>query len=142
MHFSSNLVYLRKKKKLSQSTVAEIFSISTNTVGSYERGDREPTLENLIALARFYGVAIDDLLTRDLRSEDYMLGKNLKYLRKREKFTQEDMSHLLGYKDKSSYCLIENGGTNLSIDKAMNISEFFGVTIDDLLKKDLSKEVS
>lgn len=71
-----------------------------------------------------------------------MLGKNLKYLRKREKFTQEDMSHLLGYKDKSSYCLIENGGTNLSIDKAMNISEFFGVTIDDLLKKDLSKEVS
>lgn len=32
MHFSSNLVYLRKKKKLSQSTVAEIFSISTNTV--------------------------------------------------------------------------------------------------------------
>ena len=139
MYFNTNLAYLRKKKKLSQSQVAEIFKLNTNTIGSYERGDREPALDNLVNLAKFYNVTIDDLLVKDLRSEDSILGRNLKCLRKKEKYSQEDMSRLLGYRDKSSYCLIENGETKLSIDKLVNLSEFFGISVDDLLKKDLAK---
>ena len=139
MYFNTNLTYLRKKKNISQSVVAELFDLNTNTIGSYERGDREPTLNNLVGLANFYEVSVDELLTKDMRTEDFVLGRNLKYLRKKEAYTQEDMSRLLGYRDKSSYCLIENGETKLSVDKAVNISEFFGVTVDDLLKKDLSK---
>ena len=139
MYFNTNLIYLRKKRNLSQAMVAKLFDLGTNTIGSYERGDREPTFYNLVRLAKFYEVSVDDLLTSDMCTEDFILGRNLKYLRKREKYTQEEMAHLLRYRDKSSYCLIENGETKLSVDKAVIVSEFFGVSVDDLLKKDLSK---
>ena len=34
----------------------------------------------------------------------------------------------------------ESGAAELSNQGLINVSEFFGITVDDLLKKDLSKE--
>ncbi len=50
----------------------------------------------------------------------------LKSERMRQGITQEAMAKSLGFKDKSSYCLIEKGKTAISIDTANKISIILG----------------
>lgn len=140
MYFYSNLSYLRTTKQLTQTALGNEIGLSKQIICLYESGTREPSIKTLLLVSDYFGVSIDDLLRKDLRPTGSVLSKNLKYLRKKEGYRQEDMARLLGYRDKSSYCLIEGGGTKLSIENLINISEYFGVTVDDLLKKDLSKE--
>lgn len=68
-----------------------------------------------------------------------ILSNNLKFLRKREGYTQTEMAKILGYQDKSSCSNIECGVRELNTQGLIKLSEFFCVTIDDLLKRDLSK---
>ena len=50
----------------------------------------------------------------------------LKSERMRRGITQEKMATSLGFKDKSSYCLIEKGKTTISIDTANKIAIILG----------------
>lgn len=139
-YFSSNLSYLRATKRLTQTALGKEIGLSKQIICLYESGAREPSVETLLKVSDYFGVLIDDLLKEDLRPTGTTLSRNLKYLRKREGYRQEDMARLLGYKGKQGYSSIENGISNVSIENLVNISEYFGVTVDDLLKKDLSKE--
>lgn len=60
----TKLLELRKSKNLLQREVAFACGITTAAYGSYEKGDREPTLETLSRLADFFGVSVDELLGR------------------------------------------------------------------------------
>ena len=60
----TKLLELRKSKNLLQREVAFACGITTAAYGSYEKGDREPTLEKLSRLADFFGVSVDELLGR------------------------------------------------------------------------------
>lgn len=60
----TKLLELRKSKNLFQREVAFACGITTAAYGSYEKGDREPTLETLSKLADFFGVTVDELLGR------------------------------------------------------------------------------
>lgn len=51
-----------------------------------------------------------------------MVNVKLRELRKEKGFTQEDMALALGYRDKSSYCLIENGKSRVTVDTANKIA--------------------
>lgn len=84
-------------------------------------------------------MSIDDLLTGDLRPAGIQLSKNLRHLRKREGYTQIEMADLLNVTPKC-VSFYELGEKKPSLERLVNISEFFGVTVDDLLKKDLEKE--
>ena len=53
---------LRKKQHLTQDQVGALFSVAPSTVGAYERGTREPTMENLIKMANYFHVSLDYLL--------------------------------------------------------------------------------
>ncbi len=57
------LAALRKAAGLNQTQLAQILKISNSTVGMYEQGRREPSLETLTAIADFFGVSIDFLVT-------------------------------------------------------------------------------
>lgn len=67
-YFSQNIRYLRKMlvNKVSQETLAEEIDIKKPTLGSYENGRTEPKYSDLIKLANYFEVTIDDLLTKDL----------------------------------------------------------------------------
>lgn len=60
----TKLFELRKSKNLLQREVAFACGLTTAAYGSYEKGDREPTLETLCKLADFFGVSVDELLGR------------------------------------------------------------------------------
>lgn len=53
---------LRKKRGLSQQTLAELLGISQQTYSRYERGRRRLSVQAAVTLARFYHVSVDYLL--------------------------------------------------------------------------------
>ena len=65
MILGENLKNLRKVKKVSQGDLAEILHISLKTVSHWETGYTEPSITQLIALADFFDVSIDELVGRE-----------------------------------------------------------------------------
>lgn len=58
----TRLKELRKEKKLTQSDVAKHLGISIQAYSHYELGTAEPTIDNLIKLAKYYDVSVDYLI--------------------------------------------------------------------------------
>jgi len=70
--FGLQLQQLRKAKKLSQSTVAKILKTHPSTISSYERNIITPSVENMVRLAKLYGVSIDYMIGFTDRSNIYI----------------------------------------------------------------------
>lgn len=62
--FSGQLRRLRKRRGLSCKMLGELCGLSKNTIALYERREREPTADPLIAIADFFEVSVDQLLGR------------------------------------------------------------------------------
>ncbi len=62
IEIANRLVNLRKQNQLSQEALAEKLGISRQAVSKWERAEASPDTDNLILLARLYGVSLDDLL--------------------------------------------------------------------------------
>ena len=65
MTFSEHLLQLRKGRGLKQTELAEKIGISWRAYQTYERGQREPALSTLVALADFYGITVDELICHE-----------------------------------------------------------------------------
>lgn len=61
--------------------------------------------------------------------------------RMRRGITQEKLAKCLGFKDKSSYCLIEKGKTSVSVDTANQIAIHLGLSKDVAYKIFFAPEV-
>ena len=66
------------------------------------------------------------------------VGKNLKLLRNRKKYSQEEVAKQLGL-TRSSYSGYENGVAQPNIESLVLFSDFYKVTIDELVRKDFEK---
>lgn len=66
-----------------------------------------------------------------------MLGNNIKYLRNKHKYSQQDLADKLSV-PRSSLSDYERGHTQVSIENLIKISDIFHVKIDDLLRTNLS----
>lgn len=62
IEIANRLVNLRKDNNLSQEALAEKLGISRQAVSKWERAEASPDTDNLILLARLYGVSLDSLL--------------------------------------------------------------------------------
>lgn len=140
MYLAQNLRYLREQKGLSQRECAEIFGISGSAVAMWEQDQRKPDIEMLVRLAEHFGVSLDELVLKELKPPLPLYASNIKYLRKRQEITQEDMAVFLGFSGKSSLCAVETGKSGISIENLEKLADFFGVTLDQMVKHDLSKE--
>ncbi len=65
MEFNEKLQELRKHKGLTQEELAELLFVSRTAVSKWESGRGYPNIDSLKAIARFYGVTIDELLSGD-----------------------------------------------------------------------------
>lgn len=61
-----NIKKIRGVKKLSQSVFAEVFGLSRTTVGAYEEGRAEPKIDTILQIAKYFGVSVDALLTKEM----------------------------------------------------------------------------
>lgn len=57
-----NLKKLRTERQLTQAQLADAIGVSPRTLMRWEAGDGEPTATDLLALARFFGISIDQLV--------------------------------------------------------------------------------
>jgi len=63
MHnFPGNLKVLRKEKNISQTDLAKLFKVSLKTISHWETGYSEPSIEQIILLAKHFNITTDELL--------------------------------------------------------------------------------
>ena len=138
MYFSSNLKYLREQSGETQKDLADYLQLSAMAVSHYEIGDTEPNLNCLIKLASHYETTVDDLLRKDLRPPKPMYAVNLKFLRQKNELTQEGIGNLLKV-NQATVANYEAGRRELSIEQLLLLADFFGVSLDQFVKHDLSE---
>lgn len=139
MFLAQNLKYLRNRNDEQQKELAEMVNVTAATICKYENGDVEPNLNTLVMLAKHFRVSLDDLVLSDLRPPVPQYVLNIKYLREKKKLTQQELADELNV-SRSTIAGYEAEGKQPSIDKLSKISDYFGVTLDQLVKQDLSKE--
>jgi len=69
-YFGDNLYSLRKSRGLSQDEFAESLGVSRQAVSKWERNEAYPDTENLIAIAKFFDVKIDDLINTPINANE------------------------------------------------------------------------
>ena len=81
------LLELRTEKGLSQREIARLFSISQSTYNNWENAHTQPSISQLIELARLFGVSVD-----------YLIGNSddCGVITYNERFLSDDELELLG----------------------------------------------
>lgn len=140
---SLNLKRLRKIKNVSKSELARLLNIAPSAYSAYENGkieigDREPNLKNLIKLADFFKVSVDELL--NYRVDEFERCKSLwelagyeiqmqegkirlKQLELTKYFTQGKYG-FAGYSEKRGINLLLYGQTPMIFDTKEDFLEF------------------
>ena len=62
-NFKENLKELREERKINQVDLAKAIGVSKGIISLWENGLREPTLSSLIALANFFEISLDELIS-------------------------------------------------------------------------------
>lgn len=65
MEFNEKLLELRKQKGLTQEELAASVYVSRTAISKWESGRGYPNIDSLKAIAKFFGVTMDDLLSGD-----------------------------------------------------------------------------
>src|ERR1700753_1340621 len=69
MYLANNIKYLRKKSGKTQDALSAAVKIGRTTIANYEAGISEPNLDTLITFATFFGVAVDELLSKNMEED-------------------------------------------------------------------------
>ena len=77
--FSERLKELRKRNNLTQQVLADKVGTNRVNVTKWETGRTEPTLENIVKLAKILDTTTDELLGRKINFGDTILRKKYKY---------------------------------------------------------------
>lgn len=75
IEIANRLVQYRKDRGMSQEELAAALGLSRQAVSKWERAEASPDTDNLIALARLYGVSLDALLLAEESSTIVLEGE-------------------------------------------------------------------
>lgn len=67
--FARNLRFLRKQRGLNQDDISLLFNKRANTVGNWENSKSEPSIGELVKLADYFNIGLQDLLHADLQKK-------------------------------------------------------------------------
>lgn len=70
LNFAENLKQLRKAKEITQEKLADVLGVTGQTISRWELGICYPDLELLPAIANYFGVSIDMLLSNDASAKE------------------------------------------------------------------------
>ncbi len=74
MYLGTNLKFLRKRLGKTQDALSSEVNIGRTTIANYEAGISEPNVETLIAFSKYYGISLDDLMSKNME-EIYKSGE-------------------------------------------------------------------
>ena len=137
--FAENLKYLRESEKLTQQGLADILGISASAITMWEQKSRTPDIEMIVCIANFFEVSLDELILKKRKPLLPICVANIVYLREKNDIKQEHMAKLIKTKKVSDYCEKEKGKIPFSQTEMLTMADFFGLTLDQLTKTDLSQ---
>lgn len=140
IEIANRLVELRKKNNLSQEALAARLGISRQAVSKWERAEASPDTDNLILLARLYGVSLDELLkTEDeipvSSYEEIETGGALEGEQGFDEETANDCS-ANNCSDKDEYVHVGFGGVHVKDKNGEVHVGWDGIHVDDKKKGD------
>lgn len=94
MEFCEKLQELRKKRGLTQEELAEQLYVSRTAISKWESGRGYPSIDSLKAIAKYFSVSVDDLLS----------GDTVLAIAEEDRTQSEKRSRTLAYKD-SKLCV-------------------------------------
>jgi transcriptional regulator with XRE-family HTH domain len=75
MHFlGKNLRHLRKQSSRTQSEIASLIQKGQTTIGNWENGISEPSLNELLIISNYFDISVDGLLKIDLAESQSSSG--------------------------------------------------------------------
>ncbi|ERM81915.1 transcriptional regulator [Rhodonellum psychrophilum GCM71 = DSM 17998] len=114
MILHSNIKFLRKRKNVTQATMADSIGISRSKLAGYEL-NINPTLETLLSIADYFGVSVDMLLREELEkysefklrelleTDQFLRGRNLRILTTTVDATGRELIEVVSQRAKASY---------------------------------------
>lgn len=73
LHLPKNLYFLRKRMGKNQAEMGAFMGKGGNTIGNWENGMSQPNINEIVALADYFGVTLQDMVLTDLENtEPYM----------------------------------------------------------------------
>lgn len=84
-------------------------------------------------------VRLADLILKDLRPTLPLYASNIKYLRNKHGIKLSEIAEMLGVKE-AAVSKYEYGRIPIDVEKLERLADFFGVTLNQMVKQDLSKE--
>ena len=79
MSFATRLKALRKKCHYTQRKLAQEMGVSVSIVEKWEIGERSPTLETAVKVARFFGLTLSEMLEDAAEESSRLAQLNFKY---------------------------------------------------------------
>ena len=79
-NIAANLRQLRTHSRLSQEELAERIGVTRQAVAKWENGDTLPDILNCEALASFYDISLNDLVSYDPEKEGFPIGPKDKHI--------------------------------------------------------------
>lgn len=70
MSLGKNIQYLRKQKKITQEQLAEMMSVSRQTISRWKAGEIIPELNKLVVLSDVFSCKLDALVKEDMDACD------------------------------------------------------------------------
>lgn len=121
--FGERLKKLRTNRHMTQDELGEIFESpkAQSTVGTWERGVRQPSMEDLVRIAQFFNVSID-----------YLLGLSEEE-RRVETFKEDNPKELKEFLQQNS--ILFNGAELSQEDKRRMTDILTGLFWDNFTKK-------
>lgn len=121
--FGERLKKLRTNRHMTQDELGEIFESpkAQSTVGTWERGVRQPSMEDLVRIAEFFNVSID-----------YLLGLSEEE-RRIETFKEDNPKELKEFLQQNS--ILFNGAELSPEDKRRMTDILTGLFWDNFTKK-------
>ena len=109
IEIADRLVKLRKKNGLSQEELADKLGISRQSVSKWERAEASPDTDNLICLAKIYGVSLDELLSTE-EDVDTIVKEQVKEDNKAERKVEVEGGTITLQDDDGKKVIIDNSG--------------------------------
>lgn len=141
IEIANRLVNLRKGNNLSQEALAEKLGISRQAVSKWERAEASPDTDNLILLARIYGVSLDELL----QTEDEIPVAEQETADSREEFKtgadEEEKKEGTGRSAEADRENTEENASGGSHKEEFGKKEYMHIGLDGIHVKDEDSEV-
>lgn len=81
MLISTNIKYLRNKKRWTQMDLAQQLGKTSAAISDYEKGKATPPLEVALQLCELFDVTLDQLASRNIQTEDILSQEGVRSVR-------------------------------------------------------------